>query len=265
VRRLVIIGIGTGDPEQLTGQAVQAMRAADVFLAFDKGEHAPGLLRLREHLCERVLGDQPHRFVTVQDPERDRGATDYGGAVDTWHARRAERLAATLDSELADGKTAAILVWGDPALYDSTVRLVDTLAGRPGTELEYEVIPGISSLQLLAARHGISLHRVGGSVLVTTGRRLRAGIPAGADDIVVMLDGECSFTTLDHPEDYDIAWGAYLGTQDEILVSGNLPAVSEEIQRVRAEARERLGWVMDIYLLRRVEPGRIADSDPCAS
>jgi precorrin-6A synthase len=88
-------------------------------------------------------------------------------------------------------------------------------------------------------------------VHVTTGRRLaREGFPANAPDVVVMLDARCAFAQLDDAE-LDIYWGAYLGTPDEILVAGAVAAVSEEIQRVRADARERKGWIMDTYLLRR--------------
>jgi len=88
-------------------------------------------------------------------------------------------------------------------------------------------------------------------VLITTGRRLAEHrVPDGVDDVVVMLDGGCAFrNVIDEP--LDIYWGAYLGTQDEILVSGPLAAVAGEIERVRAEARERKGWIMDCYLLRR--------------
>jgi precorrin-6A synthase len=263
VKRLLVVGIGAGDPEDLTARAVEAIREADVFFAFDKGDHAPALLRARTELCARVAGDHPHRFVTITDAERDRRAADYARAVETWHASRVERLRDALDHELPDGGCGAILVWGDPGMYDSTIRLVATLAARSPGDLEYEVVPGISSIQLLAARHGISLHRVGGSLLITTGRALRVGIPPGIDDIVVMLDGECSFTVVEQPERFEIAWGAYLGTPDEILVAGNLAAVGDEIQRVRSEARARLGWIMDVYLLRRIDGP--SGGDPCES
>ena len=36
-----------------------------------------------------------------------------------------------------------------------------------------------------------------------------------------MLDADCSFKHLGD-SDIDIYWGAYVGTEDEILVSGNL-------------------------------------------
>jgi precorrin-6A synthase len=65
-----------------------------------------------------------------------------------------------------------------------------------------------------------------------------------------MLDGHCAFKSLADDE-IDIYWGAYLGTPDEILLSGRLSKLSEQIQEVRAQARKRKGWIMDTYLLRR--------------
>ena len=49
----------------------------------------------------------------------------------------------------------------------------------------------------------------------------------------------------------DIYWGAYLGTPDEILISGPLGERAAEIERVRSEARARHGWIMHTYLLRK--------------
>jgi precorrin-6A synthase len=105
-------------------------------------------------------------------------------------------------------------------------------------------------VQLLAARHRIALNRIGRSVHITTGRLLRGGLPAGVDDVVVMLDGRTSFSTL-VGQGFDIYWGAYLGTPDEILRSGALDDLADEIVETRAEARRRKGWIFDIYLLRR--------------
>ena len=68
--------------------------------------------------------------------------------------------------------------------------------------------------------------------------------------VVVMLDGECTFKAVKEAN-VDIYWGAYLGTADEILISGKLADRSAEIERVRSEARTRHGWIMDTYLLRR--------------
>ena len=110
---------------------------------------------------------------------------------------------------------------------------------------------GVSAL---AAGHRTGLNRVGRPFQVTTGRRLAEGWPAGVADVVVMLDAHCVFADLPDVDDVDIFWGAYLGTPDEILISGPVREVADEIRRVRREARERKGWIMDTYLLRRTFP-----------
>ncbi|QXC63549.1 precorrin-6A synthase (deacetylating) [Aquihabitans sp. G128] len=175
----------------------------------------------------------------------------YQEDVRSWHGQRLDLYEGLIADELADGEVGAFLVWGDPALYDSTLRILDQVAERGAVEFQVEVVPGISSVQVLAARFRIALHGIGAPVHITTGRLLAAeGWPPGAGDVIVMLDGSCAFTTVD-PEGVDLYWGAYLGTPDEILVSGPLAQVSDEVQRVRAEARERKGWMFDTYLLRR--------------
>ena len=113
-------------------------------------------------------------------------------------------------------------------------------------DIDYDVVPGITAIQALTARHRIPLNDVGEPVLITTGRRLREpGLDGAA---VVMLDADCTF--LECPPATRIWWGAYLGTPDEILLSGTVGEVGARIVEVRAEARARHGWIMDIYLLR---------------
>jgi precorrin-6A synthase len=144
--------------------------------------------------------------------------------------------------------TAAFLVWGDPAFYDSTIRIVEAIAQRGAVEVEYDVVPGISALQLLAARHRIVLHDIGQPLHVTTARRLPAAIAAGDDNIVVMLGAE---PVLDGLDDWSIWWGANLGATGEELVAGRVGDVVTEIASARRRARDAAGWVMDAYLLRR--------------
>jgi precorrin-6A synthase len=250
-RRMLVIGIGAGDPDLMTVQAIRALQRVDVFFAPDKGEEKEDLAELRHEICRRFREGQSSRFVRFPDPPRE---TDmpYRTAVDAWHGKRAELYARAIAGELEPGQTGGILAWGDPTLYDSTLRILEAIHSRGELALEIEVIPGISSVQLLAARHRIALNRIGESVHVTTGRKLAAGYPADADSVVVMLDGSCAFQ--EHVErDLDIYWGAYLGTKDEILVSGPLQDVSGRIVTLRSEARRRKGWIMDIYLLRPSE------------
>ena len=250
VKRLAVIGIGAGDPEHVTVQAIRVMNEVDVFFLLDKGGEKEDLVRLRREICERYVEGGAHRFVEALDPERDRAPTSYTGAVRDWHRSRADLYERLLDEELADGECGAFLVWGDPSLYDSTLRIVEEVQGRGRVRFEYDVVPGITSVQALAARHRLPLHPVGEPVHITTGRRLAATSPGEIQDVTVMLDAGGSFA---HAvgEDLEIFWGAYLGTPDEILVSGPLGEVADRIMALRAEARARKGWVMDTYLLRR--------------
>jgi precorrin-6A synthase len=248
-RQIRVIGIGTGDPEHLTLQAVRALADVDAVFVLDKRAETADLVDIRKRICAAHI-QKPHRVVTVEDPPRERRPADYGATVEAWHAARAERLEAAFAAALESGQVGAILVWGDPALYDSTLRILDRIVSRGRLALTYAVIPGLSSVQVLAARHGVPLNAIGGPVLITTGRRLAAGWPEDAESVVVMLDGDPSFAGLDPA--LTIYWGAYLGSPDEILVSGRLGTVGAEIRRVRAEARARHGWIMDIYLLRRL-------------
>ena len=250
----LVIGIGTGNPDHLTGEAVAALNRVDVFLVADKGPDRDDLVSLRDEICRTFISGHDYRFVSVADPprgpDRDRDARAYREGVDVWHHRRAERYAEVIRAELGASGTVGFLVWGDPALYDSTIRIVELVAAT-GLELELTVVPGISSLSLLAARHRIVLNRVGQPIHVTTGRRLLAEYDPALGDVAVMLDGDLACRDLigAYP-DLDIYWGAQLGLPDERLVHGTLRRVLPEIERVRAATREARGWVMDTYLLR---------------
>ena len=249
-----VIGVGMGTPRHLTAEAVDALRSVDVFFVLEKGSAADELATLRRDLCRSVIGAGSYRFVEVPDPARDRLAGDYLRAVRDWTAARGAVLLDAVEAHLQPGRTAGILAWGDPAFYDSTLRVLD--AGRRAGRLDVEVVPGISSIQMLAAAHRISLTRVGRPLQVTTGRRLAEdGFPAGCDDVVVMLDGRCSFRDID-PAGLRIYWGVDLGGPDQVIVAGELAEVAETIVARRAEIRARRGWAMDTYLLRRAVPDR---------
>jgi precorrin-6A synthase len=254
MRTVKVIGVGMGNPRHLTQEALDALRSVDVFFVLEKGSAADELVEVRRDLCRAVIGTGDYRFVTVPDPPRDRSTTAYAQAVQDWTAARSHVLLDTMEAHLEPGQTAGILAWGDPAFYDSTLRVLDT--GRTTGHLEVEVVPGISSIQMLAAAHRISLTRVGQPLQVTTGRRLaEEGIPSGCHDVVVMLDGHCSFQHVD-PDGLHIYWGADLGGPDQAIVSGELGEVADAILARRAEIRSRRGWVMDTYLLRQDIPHR---------
>jgi len=250
VRTLLVIGIGAGDPAQLTIEAIDALNSVEVFFVFGK-ENAAELTEMRRQICQRYIRDDGYRVVEIADPPRDRGAADYAGAVREWRDARTAELARALQTELGPDGRGGILVWGDPSLYDGTIRIIETILEQGRLELDYRVVPGISSVQILTARHRIPLNQVARPVHITTGRRLLEGLPAGVDDVVVMLDAGLACAALRGDPGWHIYWGAYLGTKDEALVAGPLDEVLDEIERTRRELRERKGWIMDTYLLRR--------------
>ncbi len=251
-RRVHVIGIGAGSPEFVTQQAVTAMNEVDVFLVADKGEAKDDLVAVRRAILERFV-DPSHAYalVAVPDPHRgpeaERGTAAYEQAVADWHAARTDAYVARI-AALPAGVVVGFLVWGDPAFYDSTIRIVDAIGER--LSLDVAVVPGISAFQALAAAHGVVLHAVGQPVHVTTGRRLVQEWNPGLGTVVVMLDGALACQALvDVAPDLRIRWGAYLGLPQQELRAGRLVEVVDELVDVRARLRTEHGWIMDVYAL----------------
>ncbi|QZP30748.1 precorrin-6A synthase (deacetylating) [Pseudomonas sp. DR48] len=250
MKKLLVIGIGAGNPDYITMQAVKALNLVDVFFLMDKGPAKDKLIDLRREICERYIIDRDYRFVEAHSPERERGAVDYTSSVDELNLAKQMTFERLINEQLSDDQCAGFLVWGDPALYDSTIRILQAILASGRCVFEFEVIPGITSVQALAAQHKVPLNRIGQSIEITTGRRLAAGQVSDADSLVVMLDAQDAYHQVADQES-EIYWGAYLGTPDEILISGKLKDVADEIERVRKAARLANGWIMDTYLLRK--------------
>jgi precorrin-6A synthase len=239
-----VLGVGMG-PQHVTPEVADALRSCDYVLAAEK-RRDDGLLAARRAIADEYGVE----LVAVPDPERDRDdPADYAGAVRAWHEERVTAYEQILRER---GGTAAFLVWGDPSLYDSTIRIIARLAER--MPVEYDVLPGISAPQLLAARHRIVLHPVGSPVHITTARRLREDLADGQTNLCVMLTGTLD-AALDGAgiDDWSIWWGANLGTDSEELVAGRVRDVLPGLCSGRDRARKAAGWVMDVYLLRAPE------------
>jgi precorrin-6A synthase len=242
MQELWLIGIGTGNPDHLTFAGAKAMREAGVILIPRKGDNKSDLADLRRLICDQVLGNDAPEIIEFDLPVRDPDLP-YFQAVDLWH----DAIADAWRAAAGPATRVAMLVWGDPSLYDSSLRIASRLNPMPTIRVE----PGITALQALTAGHAIPINEIGQPFIVTTGRQLREqGWPKGADTAAFMLDGSCSFQHL-RGEGYHIWWGAFLGMEHQLLISGPLHEVSDTIIQTRAEARARHGWIMDIYLIRR--------------
>jgi precorrin-6A synthase len=242
---LSLIGIGTGNPAHLTAQAAAALNAADLILIPLKGPDKSDLADVRHLILSQILTGQ---VPVVEFAMPVRAVSEgYRADVADWHDAIAESWRAAIAAHPGAKAKVALMVWGDPMLYDSTLRIAARLR-----EAKVRVVAGITSVQALCAAHAIALNEVAEPVLITTGRQLRAqGWPAEAPDtVVVMLDGDCAFQGL-APEGITIWWGAYVGMSEEILSAGPLAETGPKIIAMRAEARVRQGWIMDIYLMRR--------------
>ncbi len=245
---LHLIGIGTGNPDHLTLAAIKAMNGADLILLPRKGEAKSDLIDLRRSICKAVLTGKT-KVVEFDLPERS-AIPPYLEAVGDWHAAIAGEWASQIAVNLPNGGVLALLVWGDPSLYDSTLRIAAKLR-EGGMPMHIHVEPGITSVQALTAAHAIPLNTLAAPVTITTGRRLRAeGWPADAETLVVMLDGDCAFREV-AGQGVQIWWGAYLGMPHQALVNGDLAEVGDRIVELRAELRAKHGWIMDVYLMRR--------------
>lgn len=241
---LLLIGIGTGNPDHITRQAEKAIASADWIMIPTKGDNKADLADLRHDICAQIAGVDLSRILEFELPVRD-PAIPYVDRVQHWHDAIADVWQETIQVNIKTGKV-ALLIWGDPSLYDSSLRIASRLNPAP----KITVLPGLTSLQVLTAAHAIPINELAHPFVVTTGRQLRDnGWPTGMDTVAVMLDGECSFQSLEN-QNCQIYWGAYVGMKEEILIQGPLDQVTEQIVEMRAKARENHGWIMDIYVLK---------------
>src|SRR4051794_29146831 len=252
---IYLIGMGPGGPEYLTMQAVATLRKLDVVFILEKeGRGKDALAEARRRILDTYCDPGSYRVVTAPSPGRPLAGDDYRDVVADWHRRKTALIAGLIEGTLAPGEIGGILVWGDPALYDSNIAILHRIRQEHLPDLRFEVIPGITSAQLLTARHQVPLNEIGEDVLITTARRMQAGSCDGHSSAMVMLDSNAAFERID-ADDLDIHWGAYLGTEHEVLVSGPLRNVRGRIAELVAEQKRRHGWILDIYLLKRRRAG----------
>lgn len=240
-RKVFVIGLGPGGFGQLTLDAVDAMNSVDVFLVADSQSDQPDQVWRRSEMLRRNV-KRAHRVITVLDPANQH--PDEAG-IDAARLATYEQIMSGLPAEA----TVGLLAWGDPALYESVLKVVDSL--RSTTALQVTVIPGVSAPQVLAAAHEITLNRAGQSVHLTTGRRVLADYSPDLGDVVVLNDDDLVCKALvDEFPDVELFWGAYLGTPDQVLANGALRTVMPDLLDLRSRLVAHHGWIQDIYLLR---------------
>jgi len=252
MKKIYLIGIGPGSPDYLTVQAINTMKKVDVFFLLDKeGRGRKELLEIRKEILEKYLDSGTYRVVIAKIPGRKKGCKPYSEEIKVWRQETSAVIAGLIKNEMNEDENGAILVWGDPSLYDGHLEMLQHILREGIIDFEYEVIPGITSIQVLTARHKIPLNRIGEPIVITTGRKLKEYLADEVTNAIVMLDSYSAYKRFQET-DIDIYWGGYLGTEDEILISGKLRDVIEEIKRLKGAAKKEKGWLMDTYILRKV-------------
>ena len=214
---IFLVGVGTGNPAHITLQAIEQLKSADIIIIPRKENSKSDLADLRYQICDKILGEECPQLFEFDLPTRN-DKQIYLKAVEEWHETIAK-------------------IWIDCIEKAQQVT----------------IIPGITSVQALTAAHKITINQIGKPFMITTGRQLRnIGFPDNIDTAIIMLDGNCSFRTLEQKR-YYIWWGAYLGMEKELLIEGKLNEMSDVIVETRKNAREKHGWIMDSYMLRRVK------------
>ncbi|MFN3504682.1 MAG: precorrin-6A synthase (deacetylating) [Caldimicrobium sp.] len=246
VKKLYLIGIGPGDYKYLTEEAKELIEKLSLFFIPEKGGTKEELISLRLELLKKIKGDpKNYKVIYLPFPERERGI-NYKEKVKEWRREKAKILKNFLLE--TEGKEAGFLVWGDPALYDGHIEIMKEIEKE--IPLEWEVVPGLSSFQVLTAKSKLSLTEIATQVTFHTPRTLRK-LEKITNPVVVFLDNYETFKKFKvTDDDLQMYWGAYVGTPYEIIKKGSLKEIADEIIVLRKELKSKKGYIMEVYILK---------------
>ena len=162
MRTVLVIGIGAGDPDHLTVEAARALEPGRRRLRrWTRGRTGPTWPRCGARSSPATSSARRGRSWPT-DPARELGGPSYRDDVAAWHEQRLAIYERFIGDELADGEAGAFLVWGDPALYDSTLRILDQVRERGrGRVRRSRSCPASAASQVLAARFAPAAARRG--------------------------------------------------------------------------------------------------------
>lgn len=239
-RKVLIAGIGAGNPDFVTVQAIGASGHVRLFFIPDAGMEQDELARLRAEIVERYVRNRPLRSAPYKMPGENAGIT----GLEVVTGSRCDDLALPddgLNMEMLDAsESGAFLAWGSFSLGETVLRILRWLRSTGDLALDHEAMPGDSDIQVLASVHKVALCNIGRSILTATGRSIAGNFPNNADSIVLMLSAA---TDLSAPgQRIGTHWTLYTGMPDAVLVSGKFDEIVDDIARVRHDALHGKGW-----------------------
>jgi precorrin-4/cobalt-precorrin-4 C11-methyltransferase len=148
VERLIGVGVGPGDPELITVKAVRVLREADVVLVpvLAGSDSEPG--RAETIIRAYVAADRVRRLEFALN--------DTGGVTPRRAAAWQAAAAAVAEAFAAGASSVAFGTLGDPNLY-STFSYLAQAVRELVPEVTVETVAGITAMQDLASRAGLSL------------------------------------------------------------------------------------------------------------
>ena len=168
-KRLIGVGVGPGDPELVTVKAVRVLREADVVLVPVLASTGPGSTSSGPGSTSTSTGPGStssgagraetiiRGYVAAGRVKRLEFALNDTGGVTPRRAAAWQAAAAAVAGEFAAGAaTVAFGTLGDPNLYSTFSYLAQTVRDLD-PEVTVETVAGITAMQDLAARAGISL------------------------------------------------------------------------------------------------------------
>lgn len=203
------VGIGPGDPEQITLRAASILRSVDVVFTVDSPNGDTSISRsVVESLAPLKGRIVPLFFTMARDP-----------AV---RAAQEETNAAAMTAELRQGKNCAFATLGDPMTYSTFSAMLRLIRASLPT-VAVEVAPGITSFAMLAARSCEALTEKTGALRVMPAFKPdlvdKMDFPAGSSTVLLKTyrGRTALFERLAREEDATIVYGERLGMDGEFL------------------------------------------------
>ncbi len=125
------VGIGTANPRTRPCRRINALNKVDVIFIPSKGAAKAELADVRKDVCQHYI-TKATLSVSSTTPYRcaRRRTAAMSKASMTGMHRFCRPTNGWFQDHMAEGGSAAFLVWGDPSLYDSTIRIIERVRAR---------------------------------------------------------------------------------------------------------------------------------------